>query len=121
MKTLILSLLPTTTFGTPSGNYDGAASSFSGVPQKAAAYYSKLKKSQTISWYLTGLVAIVNIEATLDDNSATSNYFTIHTIGDGVNPLTENDFTNLEGNYTWIRVTVTNFTAGTISKVSLGY
>jgi len=36
-------------------------------------------------------------------------------------PITENKALNIEGNYTWIRARVENFTAGEIKKVVLGY
>jgi len=123
MKTSSYNLIPSTTFATANGNYDPLVDSgdFSGPPQKAAAYYSKDKSVQTLSWYLTGVIAIITIEATLDADNTTPNYFPIQTIGDGINPLTENNFANLEGNYTWLRATVTQFTAGTINKVSVGY
>lgn len=121
MKTSSYTLIPFTSFGSATGNYDGIATTFTGDPVKAAAYYSKDKSVQTVSWYLTGLVGVITIEATLDADSDTTNYFPIRTIGDGVTPLTENDFANLEGNYTWLRATVTLFTAGSISKVSVGY
>lgn len=124
MKTSSYTLIPATSAGTAVGNYDGVSTTFSGNAQKAAAYYTKDKSVQTLSWYLTNFEGILTIEATLDELSDTSNYFTIHTVGDGVNPLTENDFINLTGNYTWIRATITSFdpvTGGVINKVSLGY
>lgn len=121
MKTSSLTLIPNTTFGTVSENYDGNATEFNGVPEKAAAYYSKDKNIQTISWFLTGFVGILKIQATLDDDKDSTNYFTIMQLGDGVTPLTEKDFANLKGNYTWIRVRVESFTAGVIDKVSMGY
>ena len=123
MKTSSYTLIPSTTFGTANGNYDPLVNSgdFSSDPVKAAAYYSKDKSVQTLSWYLIGITAVIEIEATLDADQDSTNYFTIHTIGDGVNPLTENDFINLEGNYTWVRASVTLFTAGTIQKISIGY
>jgi len=123
MKTSSYNLLPTTTFNTANGNYDPLVNNgdFSGPPQKAAAYYSKDKSVQTLSWYLTGVIAVITIEATLDEDNTSTNYFPLHVIGDGATPLTENDFINLEGNYTWLRATVTQFTAGTIHKISVGY
>jgi TPR repeat protein len=39
MKTTTLQLLPTTTHGTPSGNYDGSSLDFAGTRQQAANYY----------------------------------------------------------------------------------
>jgi hypothetical protein len=121
MKTSSFTLIPNTTFGTAVGNYDGIATTFTGDPEKAAAYYSKDKSVQTISWYLSGFVGIIKIEATLDDDQNSTNYFTIQELGDGVAALTENDYVNLEGNYTWIRVRIESFTAGVIEKISMGY
>ena len=121
MKTSSYTLIPQTTFGSAVENYDGISLDFSGVPAKAAAYYSKDKSTQTVSWYLSGFVGVLTIEATLDAHSDTNNYFPIHTLGDGITPLTLNDFANLKGNYTWIRATITQFTSGAIEKVSVGY
>ena len=122
MKASSLILIPSTTFGTANENYDPTvdATAFSGIPQKAAAYYSKDKSLQTISWALTNFTGVLTIEATLDTSSDTDNYFPIHTVT-GTN-LTENFFKNLEGNYTWIRATITGFEAlSVINKVTLGY
>jgi len=119
MKTSSYILIPATMFGTANGNYVPPATEFSGDPQKAAAYYSKDKSVQTVSWYLSNFTGVLTIEATLDTSSDTDDYFPIHTV-DGTD-LTENLYENLEGNYTWLRVTVTEFTAGFISKIAVGY
>jgi len=121
MKTLSYNLLPATTFGTAVDNYDGIATTFSGVPVKASAYYSKAKDTQTASWYLTNFTGKLLFEATLDADPDSANYSTIATVDGTVTPVTINDFVNLKGKYTWIRATVTDFTAGSIQKVSLGY
>ena len=121
MKTSSLTLLPNTTFGVAVENYDGVSPNFDGVPQKAAAYYSKDKSVQTISWYLSGFVGRLKVKATLDADKDSDNYATIHELGDGIAALTENDFINLKGNYTWIKITIEDFTAGVINKVSMGY
>ena len=120
MKTSSLNLLPATTFGSAVGNYDGTATTFSGEPVKAAAYYTKDKGAQTASWSLIGFVGVLTIEATLDADNTTSNYTAVHTIN-AVTPLTENDYANLPGNFTWLRATATDFTAGTISQAAVGY
>ena len=119
MKTSSLILIPSTTFGTANENYVPPATEFSGIPQKAAAYYSKDKSLQTVSWALTNFTGVLTIEATLDTDGDTGNYFTIHTVT-GTN-LTENLFENLTGNYTWIRATITDFATGNINKVTVGY
>ena len=104
MKTSSLTLIPASTFG----------GDIVGTPQKAVAYYTKDKSVQTISWTLT-------IEATLDELSDTDNYFPINTIDASGGPSTIIGFDNAEGRYTWIRATVTGFTAGNIGSVTLGY
>ncbi len=122
MRASSLTLLPATQFGTANGNYDGVQTTFSGVPVKAAGYYSKYKSFQTASWHLNDLVANITLEATLDDDELSTNYFAIAPIiGDNVNPLNEDDSANIEGKYTWVRATVTDFTTGAITKVSIGY
>jgi len=124
MKTSSYTLIPFTSAGTANENYDGASTEFSGIPQKAAAYYSKDKSFQTVSWYLSNFTGVLTIEATLDSLSDTDNYFPIATDDGTTTPLDGNFFANLEGNYTWIRATVTFFdpaAGGAISKVSLGY
>lgn len=122
MKTSSYILIPATVFGNATGNYDGVSLSFSSVPQKAAAYYSKDKGIQTVSWHLTNFIGTITLEATLDSDSATTNYFPIHTvIGNGIAPVTASSYANIQGNYTWIRATVANFTGGSINKITVGY
>jgi len=91
--------------------------------KKAVAYYTKDKNVQTASWSVTGFVGVITIEVTLDELSDTDNYLPLPAmqIGDGINPLTMTDFENLIGRYTWIRASVTEFTAGSIELVTLGY
>ena len=121
MKTSSLILIPSTSFSVANENYVPVVddSAFSGIPQKAAAYYSKDKSMQTLAWHLTNFTGVLTIEATLDGSSDTGNYFTIYTV-DGT-ALDEDAFTNLEGKYTWIRATITGFAAGNINKITLGY
>lgn len=112
MKTSSLTLIPASSFG----------DDIVGTPQKGVAYYAKDKSVQTISWAVTGFVGVITIEATLDELNDTDNYLPIIEIGyDGMAPLTMADFVNQIGRYTWIKATVTNFTAGSIESVTLGY
>ena len=98
-------LIPSTLFA---GDAD-----IDGDPQKAAAYYSKNKSLQTISW--TTFTGTLTIEATLDALSGTDNYFPIST-----DTIIAAGTVTLEGNYTWIRATITDFTAGTV-EVTVAY
>ena len=127
MKTSSLQLLPFTDFGAASGNYDGTSSSFSGTKVKAAAYSSSIGDSQTVGIFTEDFIGTMTIEATLDTTVADSSWFTVHTFsGDG---SSSNDSTlrffntsqNITGRFTWMRVTITGFTQGTIHKVTLSY
>jgi len=122
MKTSSLVLIPATQFGTPSENYNGTDTDFNGIPQKAAAYYSKGKDLQTVSWFLLNFLGTMTIEATLDTDAEFGNYFPVSTtIGDGITPVTNNGAANISGNFTWIRIVVTDFTDGNITKITLSY
>lgn len=122
MKTTTLQLLPTTTEGTPSGNYDGSSEDWAGERQKAANYYTSLGGLQTVSFYVSGFQGYITIEATLDSDPVTdAAWFSVYQYGDGSTTLTQNTSVNITGNFAWMRARVTNFDAGTISKVVLAY
>jgi len=120
MQTSALQLLPTTTYGTPSGNYDGSSQDWSGDRQKAAAYYGGFGDLQTLAFYLLGFTGTIQIQATLDsDPTQDSQWFSVYEyVADAV---TDNFSRNITGNFTWIRANVQDFTAGTITKVVCSY
>ena len=122
MKTTTLQLLPTTTYGTPSGNYDGSSLDWSGVDQQAADYYGGFGGLQTVAFFLLNFQGLIKIEASLDTAPATdADWFKIYEF-DSVDTQTTNNFsTNITGNFTWIRANVEGFSAGTISKLMLSY
>lgn len=122
MKTTTYQLLPTTTYGTPSGNYDGSSQDFSGDRRQAANYYGGFGGLQTVAFYLSGFQGRIRIEASLDaDPAGDSAWFRVSEF-DSTSSATTNNFSrNITGNFTWIRATVTDFTAGTISKLMLSY
>lgn len=122
MKTTTYQLLPTTTYGTPSGNYDGSSQDFSGDRRQAANYYGGFGGLQTVAFYLSGFQGRIRIEASLDaDPAGDSAWFQVSEF-DSTSSATTNNFSrNITGNFTWIRANVTDFTAGTISKLMLSY
>jgi hypothetical protein len=122
MKTTTLQLLPTTTYGTPSGNYDGSSEDWSGDQQKAADYYGGFGQLQTVAFYLNGFQGRIKIEATLDSVPAVdADWFKVYEFNSNSSPTTNNFSTNITGNFTWIRANVEEFSAGTISKVYMSY
>lgn len=123
MKASSYILIPATQFGVEQENYNGIDLAFSGVPVKAAGYYSRFKDLHTVSWHLLNFVGSLVIEATLDEDPSTDNYFPVtnEVLGTGITPNNDNTAINIEGKFTWIRASVTDFTAGAITKVVVGY
>jgi hypothetical protein len=122
MKTTTLQLLPTTTYGTPSGNYDGSSLDWAGPDQPAANYYGGFGTLQTVAFYLLNFEGLIKIEATLDAEPATdAAWFKVDEYDTTSSVVTENFSRNITGYFTWIRARVENFNAGTITKVMLSY
>ena len=122
MKTTTLQLLPTTTYGTPSGNYDGSSQDFSGDQQQAANYYGGFGDLQTIAFFLSGFQGRIRIQATLDSVPASDQqWFPVQDFDSTGSPTTENFSRNITGNFTWIRARVEDFQAGSIEKVMMSY
>lgn len=122
MKTTTLQLLPTTTYGTPSGNYDGSSQDFAGTQQKAADYYGGFGDLQTVAIFLLNFQGKLRIEATLASVPASdAEWFRVEDYNYTSSTTTTNFSTNITGNFTWIRASVEDFTAGTITKVMLSY
>lgn len=123
MKTTTLQLLPTTTYGTPSGNYDGSSLDWSGDRQQAANYYGGFGGLQTVAFFLDQFQGRILLEATLDSNpTSNSQWFECYRVdGTESSALTENFSINVTGNFTWMRTRVELFEAGTIEKVMMSY
>ena len=122
MKTTTLQLLPTTSYGTPSGNYDGSSLDWAGESVKAADYYGGFGALQTLAFYLNTFQGLIHIEASLDSEPVTdADWFKVYSFDSRTNTTTNNFSTNVEGNFTWIRARVELFTQGTITKLMLSY
>jgi hypothetical protein len=122
MKTTTLQLLPTTSYGTPSGNYDGSSQDWSGVDQQAANYYGGFGGLQTVAFFLLDFRGRIKIEASLDfQPTLDSEWFTIYDFDSRTSTTTNNFSTNITGNFTWIRANVEGFSQGTITKLMLSY
>lgn len=122
MKTTTLQLLPTTSYGTPSGNYDGSSQDWAGEDQQAANYHGGFGTLQTVAFYLLNFEGLIKIEATLDAAPATdADWFKVEEYDTASSVVTENFSRNITGYFVWIRARVENFEAGTITKVMLSY
>lgn len=110
-----VTLLPTTEYGTASGNYDGSSQDFYGNSTPAANYYAGQGNLQTIAYQLTGFIGIVTIQATLENDTPQAAWFDIDAYGDGSSEITDYHPVSVVGNFAHLRAHVTQFDAGTIS------
>ena len=121
MQTTTVQLLPTTTFGTPSGNYNGTSSFFAGDALKAADYYGGFGQLQTLAYFLNGFQGTITIQASLDAEPTTDEDWFTAFISTSSSPVTNSFPVNIRGNFTWVRAFVSDFQAGTITKLTMSY
>jgi len=121
MSVNTLTILGLTQNGVPSGNYDGSSTDFDSDGAKGVGYYRGQGAIQTVYQRITGFEGVITIQATLDQNWEVANWVDVNTfdnassIVSGVYPI------SLTGNYTWLRVKITNFTAGQIDSITVVY
>lgn len=103
----------------PEQNYD-QENTIVGERFRGDGYYGRTDGLHTVAYYLNDFVGEVKIQATLVLEPSESDWFTVDNtaVGDGSTVLTENTYRNFTGNFVWIRVSVENFTAGNIKKVT---
>jgi hypothetical protein len=136
MSSQVATLIQTVTAGVASGNYNGSATTWYSVQTQASGYYGYSAGLNTVAYYtdqffigdLNVQVSLastpgpndwVDLESTMVGNTNTSNQTPIATT------------VNFVGNYTWVRIAVTNFSinsnqgpginAGSILKVQYAY
>lgn len=114
-------LLGQTIHGTPSGNYDGSSNTFDGDGAKAVGYYRGQGSLETVRISVTGFQGVITLQATLDQNWQSADWFDVYSYGDLSSTVTDTFYTNLTGNFTWLRVHVEGFEAGTINSITLAY
>jgi len=121
--TTSVTLLPTTTFGSSTGNYDGSSASFNSDKVKGDGYYGFSDGVHTIQTRVTNFVGTIKIQGTLKKDPANTDFVDIEniSIGDGSTAVTNSFFNNFTGNFVWIRVSVTEFTAGTINNIFMAH
>lgn len=116
-----LTLIGTTTVGTPSGNYDGSTDHFDGDYQKAVNYYAGQGSIQTVFIRVTDFTGVITIQATLHDDPGVASWVDTYVYDSASSVVTDYHPVSLTGNYTFIRAAVTQFQAGTIEFVTLSY
>jgi len=115
-------ILTTTEYGIPSGNYDGSSQDWYSDPVKAANYYRGQGFIQTVTFSVTGFEGTMIVEATLDADPAQATWFDTFVYGDGSTiPLSDYHPEAIQGNFTWMRVRVEGFSGGTINSITIAY
>lgn len=102
-----------------STTHDGSTATVTGEKFKGDGYYGRADGLHTVAYHLTGFAGIIKMQATLSTDPTSSDWFDVAgtAVGDGSTVLTENTFKNFTGNFMWVRVAITDFAAGTVSKV----
>ena len=123
----ILELLPQTTY-----NGGGTANVYNviGNAQPAAAYYLGNQDLQTVNMKLSNCSGNIIIEATLDSNSANAQWFSVYKLVANANAANGSDpydssnasiYTNIEGNFVYMRAKIEDFAGGVVNFVKLSY
>lgn len=114
-----VTLIPSTTFGSAVGNYDGSSLSFTSDKHKGDGYYGYADGVHTVAVFPTNLEATIQMQATLATDPAETDWFDVSNavLGDDSTAQSTATTFTFTGNFVWIRAKVTNFQAGTITKV----
>ena len=115
-------ILDTTVYGVPSGNYDGSSQDWFSDPVTAANYYRGRGSVQTVFFSVDAFEGDMYLEACLDQDPAEANWFTTYAYGDGSTiPLTDYHPATITGNFTWMRLRIAGFSGGIINSVTITY
>lgn len=111
-----LILLPQTVYTNP-GN--GAPYTVTGNSQPAAAYFLGNQDLQTVNIGLTNVTGNIVIEATLASNPSSTDWFKVYEL----EATTSNTsaYTNIDGNFVYMRAKIEDFSNGIVNYIKLSY
>jgi|TARA_E500000331_G_C17003789_1_gene603249 hypothetical protein len=115
-------ILPTTSYGTATGNYLGGSADFVSDEFKGDGYYGFSDGVHTAQVRVTSFIGTVKLQASLEKTPTSTDWVDISgsaITGDGSTAVTNSYFWNFTGNYVWIRASVSDFTAGTINTLMM--
>ena len=122
-QTTTLILLPQTAYVNP-GN--GSSYTVVGNAQPAAAYYLAGRDLQTVNLSLTNVTGNIVIQATLSNPATVDNqWFDVYELDANANSSGNNSnakvYTNITGNFVYMRAKVVDFQQGVVGYVKLSY
>lgn len=122
-----LILLPETSYVNP-GN--GASYTVTGNSQPAAAYYLGNRDLQTVNTKLTNCTGNIVVEASLATTPGSTDWFQVYQLTANANAAPNSApqiasnasvYTNIEGNFVYLRAKIVDFAGGTVQFVKLSY
>ena len=131
MPATATTLIPSTTNGTATGNYDGSSTWFYSDAAKGDGFYGYSDGLHTVSWDVASFIGDIKIQGSLVETPTTDDWFDITMTDpagttytspyDGSTAQTAHVAYNFTGNFVNVRASVTNFTAGSINKLRFNY
>ena len=116
-----LTILDTTTVGTPSGNYDGRTDHFISDPVEGVAYYLGRGSIATVAIRVTDFEGIITIQGTINQLADEATWCDVYTFDSASSIVTDYHPETILGNFTWMRVSVSEFNDGTINSITITY
>lgn len=122
-----LILLPETSYVNP-GN--GAPYTVTGNSQPAAAYYLGNRDLQTVNTKLANCTGNIVIEASLATSPASGDWFKVYELIANANATSNSApqiasnasvYTNIQGNFVYMRAKVVDLQGGTVEHIKLSY
>jgi hypothetical protein len=126
-QTTTLVMLPETSYVNP-GN--GAPYTVTGNTYPAAAYYLGNRDLQTVNMKLTNCTGNIVIEASLATTPTSTDWFKVYLLEANANATPNSipqiasnaaTYTNIEGNFVYLRAKIEDFNGGTVNYVKLSY
>lgn len=111
-----LILLPQTTYN---GGGTGTIYTVTGNSQPAAAYYLGNRDLQTVNYRLTNVIGNVIIEATLAAQPTNDDWFQVYK--EEFANTTISTYTNIDGNFVYMRAKIEDFAQGVVQYVKVSY
>ena len=109
---------------------NGAPYTVTGNSQPAAAYYLGNRDLQTVNYKLSNVTGNIVIEASLATTPTSTDWFQVFNLEANANASSNTapqiasntaSYTNIEGNFVYLRAKVEDFVGGTVEYVKLGY
>ena len=126
-QTTTLILLPQTAYVNPGNN---APYTVTGNSQPGASYIITPRSLQTVNINLTNCTGNITIEASLATTPSTTDWFKVYELEANANAAANSApqiasnasvYTNIDGNFVYMRAKVVDFNGGLVNFVKLSY